>query len=84
MRSSTGSKPWAHPGTLCAFHRPGMTRELLKALRCGMIDPMIAEETTKRTAPGAQPAKIRFGPLETISSMKEMLCVFAARSISNG
>ena len=30
------------------------------------------------------PAKIRFGPLETISSMKEMLCVFAARSISNG
>ena len=56
----------------------------LKLLRCGMMDPIMAEVTTSRMAPGAQPAKILWGPLRTISSMKEMLCVLAARIISKG
>lgn len=61
-----------------------MTSELLKVFSCGRMDPMMAEVTTSRTAPGAQPAKILLGPLRTISSMKEMLCVLAARIISKG
>ena len=61
-----------------------MTKELLKAFRWGMMDPIIADVTTKRAAPGAQPARILFGPFATISSMKEMLCVLAALSISKG